>query len=241
MGELVLYYQPQFEIRTMRLVCAEALVRWRHPEQGFLTPDRFLAQAEETGFIAEIDEWTLKTVCGLIGSWLDSNLPPVCVTVNISARRFEKTDLVDRIAEVLKETGVDPDCLDLEVTESIAMSDVERTASQLRELRRMGVHVSIDDFGTGYSSLNYLKKLPIERIKIDKSFVQDIANSADDRAIISAVTSMARKMGIRTVAEGVETEEQLAFLRSAECDEAQGFLFSRPLSADQFRELITAR
>ena len=135
---------------------------------------------------------------------------------------------------------MDPDCLDLEVTESTAMSDVERTASQLRELRRMGVHVSIDDFGTGYSSLNYLKKLPIERLKIDKSFIRDIAHDPDDRAIISAVTSMARKMGIRTVAEGVETEEQLAFLRSAECDEAQGFLFSRPLPAAEFRVLISS-
>ena len=130
--------------------------------------------------------------------------------------------------------------LDLEVTESTAMSDVDRTASQLRQLREMGVHVSIDDFGTGYSSLNYLKKLPIERLKIDKSFIRDIAHDPDDRAIISAVTSMARKMGIRTVAEGVETEEQLAFLRSAECDEAQGFLFSRPLPAAEFRVLISS-
>ncbi len=239
MGELVIYYQPQVDIQNRRMICAEALVRWQHPEKGFLTPDRFLAQAEDTGFITEIDEWVLKTVCAQVRSWIDSDLAPVCVTVNLSARQFEKPDLVYRIAAILKETGMEPDCLDLEVTESTAMGDVGQTASQLRELRDMGVHVSIDDFGTGYSSLNYLKKLPIERIKIDKSFIQDIVNDPDDRAIISAVTSMARKMGIKTVAEGVETEEQLAFLRSADCDEAQGYLFSRPLPAEKFRELIT--
>ena len=195
MGELVIYYQPQIDIQSKRMTCAEALVRWQHPEKGFLTPDRFLAQAEETGFITEIDEWALKTVCAQVRSWIDSGLPPVCVTVNLSARQFEKPDLVDRIAAILKETGMEPDCLDLEVTENTAMSDVERTASQLRELREMGVHVSIDDFGTGYSSLSYLKKLPIERLKIDKSFIRDIATDSDDRAIISAVTSMAQQDG----------------------------------------------
>jgi diguanylate cyclase (GGDEF)-like protein/PAS domain S-box-containing protein len=241
MGELVVYYQPQINIQNRRMICAEALVRWQHPEKGFLTPDRFLAQAEETGFITEIDEWTLKTVCAEVTSWIASGLPPVCVTVNLSARQFAKPDLVDRIASILKETGMEPDCLDLEVTETTAMNNVDRTAFQLRQLREMGVHVSIDDFGTGYSSLNYLKKLPIERLKIDKSFIRDIAHDPDDRAIISAVTSMARKMGIRTVAEGVETEAQLAFLRSTECDEAQGFLFSRPVASRVFRELISSR
>ncbi len=241
MEELVVYYQPQIDIQNKRMVCAEALVRWRHPEQGFLTPDRFLAQAEETGFITEIDEWALKTACAQVRSWIESGLPHVCITVNLSARQFEKPDLVERIASILKETRMEPGHLNLEVTETTAMSDVDRTASQLRQLREMGAHVSIDDFGTGYSSLNYLKKLPIERLKIDKSFIRDIAHDPDDRAIISAVTSMAHKMGIRTVAEGVETEEQLAFLRSIECDEVQGFLFSRPLPAEKFKELVSLR
>lgn len=239
--ELVVYYQPQIDIQDKRMMCAEALVRWRHPEKGFLTPDRFFAEAEETGFITEIDEWALKTACAQARSWIESGLPPVCVTVNLSVRQFEKPDLVDRISSILKETRMEPGCLILEVTETTAMSDVDRTAFQLRQLRKMGVHISIDDFGTGYSSLNYLKRLPIERLKIDKSFIRDIAHDPDDRAIISAVTSMARKMGIRTVAEGVETEEQLSFLRSTECDEAQGFLFSRPVAAQEFRELITSR
>ena len=240
LGELVMYYQPQIDIRTNRMVCAEALVRWRHPEQGILMPDRFLARAEETGFIAEIDEWALRTVCAQVRSWIESGLPPVCVTVNLSARQFAKADFVERISSVLTETRMEPDCLDLEVTESTAMSDVDRTAILLRQLRDIGVHVSIDDFGTGYSSLNYLKKLPIERLKIDKSFILDIARDPDDRAIISAVTSMAHKMGIRTVAEGVETEEQLAFLRSVECDEAQGFLLSRPLPVNEFEALVAS-
>ncbi len=161
-----------------------------------------------------------------------------CVTVNLSARGFQNPDLVPMITAILRETAVPPDYLDLELTESTAMSNVERSASLLRELRQMGIHISIDDFGTGYSSLNYLKKLPIERIKIDQSFVRDIERDPDDRAIISAVTSMAHRMGIRTVAEGVETEEQLGFLREAECDEAQGFLFGRPVAADQFKELV---
>ncbi len=238
MEELVVYYQPQIDIQNKRMICAEALVRWQHPEQGFLTPDRFLAQAEETGFITEIDEWALKTACTQVRSWIESGLPHVCITVNLSARQFEKPDLVYRISSILKETSMEPGHLNLEVTETTAMSDVDRTASQLRQLREMGAHVSIDDFGTGYSSLNYLKKLPIERLKIDKSFIRDIAHDPDDRAIISAVTSMARKMGIRTVAEGVETEEQLSFLRSTECDEVQGFLFGRPVASREFGELI---
>jgi diguanylate cyclase (GGDEF)-like protein/PAS domain S-box-containing protein len=240
-GELVVYYQPQFDIQSRRMVCAEALVRWQHPEKGLLTPDLFLAQAEETGFITEIDEWALKTACSQVRSWVESGLPRVCITVNLSARQFEKPDLVGRISSILKETRMEPGHLNLEVTETTAMSDVDRSASQLRQLRDAGVHISIDDFGTGYSSLNYLKKLPIERLKIDKSFIRDIAHDPDDRAIISAVTSMARKMGIRTVAEGVETEEQLSFLRSTECDEVQGFLFSRPVASREFRELISFR
>ena len=182
----------------------------------------------------------LKTVCAQVRAWIKSGLIRFLRHGQSFRAAVREPGTGGQDSAILEETGsAEPDCLDLEVTESTAMSNVERTASQLRELREMGVHISIDDFGTGYSSLNYLKKLPIERLKIDKSFIQDIAKDADDRAIISAVTSMAHKMGIRTVAEGVETEEQLAFLRQAECDEAQGYLFSRPLPAEKFRELIT--
>ena len=237
--ELVIYYQPQINIRSKQIICAEALVRWRHPKHGFLIPGRFLPLAEETGFITEIDDWALKTACRQVRSWVDSGLPPVCVTVNLSSRRFQSPDLVREISSVLAETRVPPGCLDIEVTESLVMSDVDRTASQLKSLQEMGVHISIDDFGTGYSSLNYLKRLPIERLKIDKSFIQDIAADPDDRAIIHAVTAMAHSMKLKVVAEGVETEEQLEFLSKAGCDEMQGFLFSEPLPAEKFRELVS--
>jgi diguanylate cyclase (GGDEF)-like protein len=240
-GELFVQYQPQVEIRSRRIAYAEALVRWNHPDRGPLPPQEFIPLAEETGFITDIDEWVLRTVCAQARSWKDAGLYSFCVTVNLSARQFQCPDLVGRISAILRETGMEPGCLNIEVTETTAMSNIERTASQLRELSGMGVHISIDDFGTGYSSLNYLKKLPIERLKIDKSFIRDIAKSPDDRAIIGAVTSMARKMGIKTVAEGVETEEQLEFLRSSGCDEAQGFLFSPPLPPEEFSELVKSR
>jgi len=236
-GELSVLYQPQIDIKSKKISYAEALVRWNHPERGLLEPCDFIPLAEETGFITSIDEWVLGTACSQAAAWKKAGLENFCVGVNLSARQFQSPVLVNMIASILTETGLPPGCLDLEVTESTAMSDVEQSASQLRELREMGVHISIDDFGTGYSSLNYLKKLPIERLKIDKSFIQDIVKDSDDRAIIGAVTSMAHKMGIKTVAEGVETEAQLAFLRHSECDEAQGFLFSRPVAANEFRKL----
>ena len=240
LGELVMYYQPQIDIKNRRMICVEALIRWRHPDKGFLTPEYFIPMAEEMGFITVIDEWVLRTVCAQINAWSTERLSPICVTVNLSARMFQDPELVHKISSVLRETGAPAQSIDLEITESTAISNVERTVLQLRKLREMGIHISIDDFGTGYSSLNYLKKLPIERLKIDQSFIRDIATDSDDRAIIGAVTSMAHKMGIKTVAKGVETEEQLAFLRDSECDEAQGFLFSRPVPAEQFRELVEA-
>jgi diguanylate cyclase (GGDEF)-like protein/PAS domain S-box-containing protein len=239
-GELAVLYQPQIDIRSKKISYAEALVRWNHPERGLLEPRDFIPLAEETGFITSIDEWVLGTACSQAAAWKKAGLDGFCVAVNLSARQFQSPALVKMISGILTETGLPPGCLDLEVTESTAMRDVERSAAQLRELREMGVHISIDDFGTGYSSLNYLKKLPIERLKIDRSFIKDIVRDSDDRAIIGAVTSMAHKMGIKTVAEGVETEEQLAFLRDSECDEAQGFLFSRPVPAEQLRELVQA-
>lgn len=239
--ELVLHYQPQINILSKEMVRAEALVRWQHPERGLLPPHEFLPFADETGFITEIDDWALKTVCEQMRSWLNSGMANMCITVNLSSRQFQRPGLAARIGAVLKETGIMPECLDIDITENTAMRNIETSAEQLRELRAMGVHISIDDFGTGYSSLKYLKKLPIEHLKIDKTFVEDITMDADDRAIISAVTSMARKMGIRTVAEGVETEEQLSFLRTTDCDEAQGYLIGRPLAAKEFKEKLTLR
>ncbi len=237
-SELIMHYQPLIDINSRRIVCAEALARWQHPEMGLLEPERFIPLAEETGFISAIDEWALRSVCGQIKEWTDSGFHPPCITVNLSGRQFQNPELVDKVAQILQETGISPDLLEIEITESTAMKNLERTVLRLQQLTKMGVSISIDDFGTGYSSLSYLKRLPIQKLKIDQSFIRDIATDPDDRAIISAVTSMARKMSIRTVAEGVETEEQFSFLRASDCDEAQGFLFSRPLPAQKFRELI---
>lgn len=239
-GELLVHYQPQVDIKTREIIGAEALVRWQHPELGLLESARFIPLAEETGLITTIDEWVFRTVCAQLRSWRHAGLLPVSVTINLSARQFQSPELITTVSKIVEETGVPPDCLNLEITESMAMSNVERTASYLKEIAKQGIHISIDDFGTGYSSLNYLKRLPVEKLKIDKSFIQDIATDPDDRAIISAVTAMAHTMRMKVIAEGVETEEQLSFLRSIHCDEGQGYLFSRPLPAEEFRELMGA-
>lgn len=239
-GELVVHYQPKVNIRTRRIMCAEALVRWYHPEMGILEAKQFIPAAEDTGFITAIDEWVLKTACEQVRAWLDDGLPAVCISVNLSAREFQNPELTKRIAQILSDTGTPPGCLDIEITESLAMSNIERTISRLKEMSELGVHTSIDDFGTGYSSLNYLKRLPIETLKIDKSFIQDITTDYDDRAIISAVTAMAHNMSMKVLAEGVETEEQLSFLRDTRCDEAQGYLFSKPLPPEEYREFVAA-
>ena len=237
-GELMLYYQPLADIRTGKMVCAEALVRWRHPEMGLLEPKNFIPLAEETGYITAIDEWVLEAVCSQAKQWRQAGLPPVCFTVNLSSRVFQKAGFASGIARILKDTGLPAGSLYLEITETLAMENIQLTASQLAQLSGLGVQISIDDFGTGYSSLNYLKRLPIGRLKIDRSFIKDIATDPDDRAIINAVVAMAHNMKMKVIAEGVETADQLDFLRQAGCDEMQGFLYSRPLPAEIFSELI---
>ncbi len=237
-GELLVYYQPQLDMKTGKILNVEALVRWNHPELGLLEPSRFLYAAEESGFIIAIDSWVLKTACSRIKSRLDAGLAPVGATVNLSARHFRDPGLADKISEILQQTGLPAKYLDVEITETVVMSNIERTIARLNELVALGVHVSIDDFGTGFSSLNYLKRLPIQKLKIDQSFVRDIATDRDDRAIINAVTAMAHNMEIRVLAEGVETAEQTEFLREADCDEMQGFAVSRPLSWDGFEAFM---
>ncbi|HEX8949087.1 MAG TPA: EAL domain-containing protein [Dissulfurispiraceae bacterium] len=239
-GELEVYYQPQIDTVTRKIVCAEALVRWRHPEKGVLTPGEFIPFAEESGFIVEIDEWVLKTACVQVKAWMDSGLPPICLTVNFSARQFQRPEMAERVSLILEETGLSPECLDIEITESIAMSNVEDTIARLGELSDIGVSASLDDFGTGYSSLSSLKRLPVRKLKIDRSFINGIASDRDDRAILTAVLLMARTMDLKVVAEGIEREEQFFYLRSLKCDEAQGFLFSEPLPAEEFGELMAA-
>ncbi|MBZ0156225.1 MAG: EAL domain-containing protein [Alphaproteobacteria bacterium] len=239
-GELSVHYQPQVDLRTRRIVCAEALVRWQHPERGLLAPGHFIPLAEESGFITAIDEWVLRAVGHQVRSWREAGLSAPCVTVNLSARQFQSPGLVGTIVRILEETGMPPDCLALEITESIAMSDVERTAERLGELSKRGIPISLDDFGTGCSSLRSLKRLPISKLKIDRTFVQDIALDPDDQAIITAVIAMAHSMQMRVVAGGVETEEQLSFLHETACDEVQGYYFSEPLPSEKFKEFIVA-
>ena len=234
--EFVIHYQPMIEIGTRRVVGAEALIRWMSPELGLMAPDDFIPVAEETGLILPIGEWVLRTACAQMKSWHNAGHNELNIAVNLSARQFQQRDLTATIERILQETGLPASALDIEITESTAMHNAELSLSIMTRLKQMGVRISIDDFGTGYSSLSYLKRFPIDTVKIDQNFVRDLAQGTNDGAIISAVISMARALKLRVVAEGVETEEQLAFLRRQHCETIQGFLYSRPLPAEEFGE-----
>ncbi|MCL5236503.1 MAG: EAL domain-containing protein [Nitrospirae bacterium] len=237
-GGFILYYQPQINIKNKQLTGVEALIRWKHPRLGLLEPVRFIQLAEDTGLIVPIGEWVLRAACEQVKEWQNAGLPHVCVSVNFSARQFQQPDLVEMVSQVLKETGLDSKCLDIEITESTAMQNIEATIPKLAELSSLGIQFAIDDFGTGYSSLGYLKKLPIQKLKIDKSFISDLAKDPDYKTIVQAVIVMAHNLKLKVVAEGVENEEQLAFLRSSKCDEMQGYLYSRPLLPGEFEKLL---
>jgi diguanylate cyclase (GGDEF)-like protein/PAS domain S-box-containing protein len=233
--EFTIHYQPQMDISTNNITGMEALVRWQHPEMGLVSPAEFIPLAEDTGLVVPIDEWVLREACTQNKAWQEAGLPALRVSSNLSARMFRQPGLAEMVAGVLEETGLDPDYLDLELTESSVMSNAEAAIETLRALRALGVHVSIDDFGTGYSSLNYLKRFPADCLKIDQSFVRDAATEPHDAAIVRAVITLARSLDLKVIAEGVETEEQLRFLRLLGCDEVQGYLLSRPLPAEEFR------
>jgi len=235
-NEFVLHYQPMVEIATSRLVGAEALVRWNHPEHGLMMPDEFIPVAEECQLIVPLGEWVLRTACRQMKAWHDAGHGGLRVAVNLSPRQFQQRDLAAMVERVLTETGLPPEYLDLEITETAAMQNIELSLQVMNRLKEMGIHISIDDFGTGYSSLNYLKRFPIDTVKIDQDFVRDLAQDAGDAAIITAVISMARALKLRVIAEGVETEEQLAFLLREQCAEMQGFLYSHPLPAAEFED-----
>ena len=237
-GELLVYYQPLMDIKTQEMVGAEALVRWRHPELGLLNPVQFIPLAEEIGLIIQIDQWVMRTACAQLKAWQETGYPLRYVTVNLSARQFQQPDLAEIISGVLEETGLSPESLGVEITETLAMRDTELTSRSLSKLDSMGIRFAIDDFGTGYSSLSYLKRLPIHKLKVDKSFIISLTRDPDYQAIVSAVIAMAHILKLKVIAEGVETEEQLFFLRETHCDEAQGFLFSKPLPAEEFGKLI---
>lgn len=236
--ELSLYYQPQVDLYSGEIVGMEALLRWFHPEIGFIPPDTFIPLAEETGLIIPIGNWVLKTACATLKSWIDEGLSEIRVAVNLSSRQFNQENLPQIITDILQETGLEARLLEIELTERIVMQDVKKSIKMITELKKLNLEFSIDDFGTGYSSLSYLKKFPINRIKIDKSFVDNVVSNSEDAAISQAIISMSHSMNLKTIAEGVETAEQLEFLRQRECDEIQGYYFSRPLPEAEMQKLL---
>jgi diguanylate cyclase (GGDEF)-like protein len=237
-SEFQLLYQPKVDLHSGKVIGIEALIRWHHPVRGMVPPAQFIPIAEETGLIVPIGEWVLRTACKQNKAWQDAGMPAISVSVNVSARQFKEKDLVRRVAHALEESGLDAQYLELELTEGLIMQDIESALKTMRALQAMGVQISIDDFGTGYSSLSALKTFPIVRLKIDKAFVDGIASNEDDKAIARAVISMGHQLNLKIIAEGVETEQQLAFLRANNCDEMQGYLFSQPVTAENIPALL---
>jgi diguanylate cyclase (GGDEF)-like protein len=237
-GQFVLQYQPRISARDGRMAGVEALVRWRHPELGLLAPARFIPLAEESGLINELDLWVLREACRCAAAWRAAGLFQGRVSVNLSARQFQRPGLAQRVGAALEESGLEPLGLELEITESTVMHDTEDAADVLRSLKDIGVTVSIDDFGTGYSSLSYLKRFPLDVLKIDRAFVNDVEDDATGAAIIRAIITLAHSLGLTAVAEGVETAQQVAFLRENGCDEIQGYYYSRPVWPEQITQLL---
>jgi EAL domain-containing protein (putative c-di-GMP-specific phosphodiesterase class I) len=240
-SEFALLYQPQVDLRSGRVFAVEALIRWNHPTLGVVSPMTFIPTAEETGLIVPIGDWVLHEACRQNKAWQDAGLPPMTVCVNVSARQFRERNLVGRVVNALKDSGLEARYLELEVTESLIMQDIELAVATMNELQALGVQISIDDFGTGYSSLSALKTFPVARLKIDKSFINDLAADENDQAVTSAVISLGQKLNMRVIAEGVETDDQVAFLLKNNCDEMQGFHFSRPVSAQDIEKLLNRK
>jgi diguanylate cyclase (GGDEF)-like protein len=236
--EFVLHYQPQVDLASGEIVGMEALIRWQHPEMGMVAPNRFIGVAEETGLIVQIGAWVMRTACQQTQAWQQDGLGKLCVAVNLSARQFGAPNLIADIRAVLAETGLPPGCLEIELTESLFMSDVTLAVELLHAMKALGINLSIDDFGTGYSSLSYLSRFPIDVLKIDRSFVAEITRDSNDAAIVASIIALAHNLKLAVIAEGVETEEQLDYLRRHGCDEMQGYYFSRPLPAADFEALL---
>jgi diguanylate cyclase (GGDEF)-like protein len=236
--EFELHYQPKVNVGDGRIVGMEALVRWKHPEKGLLLPRDFMSVAEDTGLMTVIGKWIIEHACAQSKAWRDAGFPPLRVGINVSGVQFRQRDLLDTIAQTLLTTGLPADCLELEITEAVVMHNPASAIVMLEKLSEMGVHIAIDDFGTGCSSLSYLKRLPIDRLKIDCSFVRDISSDPDDAAIVKATIGVAHNLRLKVIAEGVETAEQLEFLRRLGCDEYQGYHNSHPLTAAQFERML---
>jgi diguanylate cyclase (GGDEF)-like protein len=236
--EFAVHYQPKINLKTGGITGAEALLRWTHPVRGAIPPGQFIPVAEDCGLILSIGKWVLREACRQTRAWADAGLPPTTIAVNISAMEFRSDDFLEGVFAILDETGLSAKSLELELTESVLMKRAESTESVLKKLRSGGVQLAVDDFGTGYSSLSYLRKFPIDSLKIDQSFIRQISATPNDTAIVAAVISMGRSLNLRVVAEGVETREEADFLKLHQCDEAQGYYFSRPVVAEQFAKLL---
>jgi EAL domain-containing protein (putative c-di-GMP-specific phosphodiesterase class I) len=239
-GELRLHYQPKVDVITGRIAGVEALLRWMHPELGMLPPIRFIPLAEETGLIVLIGGWVLNTACAQSMEWQRAGLPPISMAVNVSPRQFADEQLLSSIDNALASSGLDPKLLQIEITESMVMLNVERAVRVLDAIQSRGVRIAIDDFGAGYSSMSMLKRFPIDTIKIDSSFIRELPDSSQDKAIAKAIINLGKALGLTIVAEGVETAEQDKFLRDHACDEIQGFLFSHPVPPEKIAELLIA-
>jgi diguanylate cyclase (GGDEF)-like protein len=237
-NELVLNYQPRVDLKTGRIVGVEALVRWHHPTLGLLGPDRFIPVAEETGLIVPLGEWVMETACAQAVQWWETGYPAMQVAVNLSARQFQHGPVSDMVASVLRRTGLKPELLELEITESLALQGGDRAVAMLHDLRSIGVQCSIDDFGVGYSNFSYLGTLPIDTIKIDKSFMDNLRGGVGGTAVVIGLIALAHSLEMKVVAEGVETIDQLNFLKTNACDQMQGFLFSQPISPEQMESLL---
>jgi EAL domain-containing protein (putative c-di-GMP-specific phosphodiesterase class I)/ActR/RegA family two-component response regulator len=237
-GQFTMYYQPKVDLRTGQIAGAEALIRWHHPAMGTVSPDRFIPLAEETGLIVQIGEWAIRAVCAQQAQWLREGQRVVPVAVNLSALQFRETNVLNIISGALEDYGLDPRWLDVELTESLVMHDPEAAQQTMRQFGQLGLRISLDDFGTGYSSLAYLKRFPFHYVKIDRAFVTEISNNPDDAAIATAIIAMAHSLRLNVIAEGAETEAQMQFLRSRQCDYLQGYYFSRPVQAEEFNRMV---
>lgn len=238
--EFIVYYQAQIDLETDKIVGFEALVRWQHPTKGIITPDKFIGLAEETGMIAAIGKWVLFESCKQLKKWQEQGYDDINIAVNLSARQFKDESLVETVEEAIKEAGIKPENLELEITESIALDDITYSIDTIQRLKEIGIKFSLDDFGTGYSSMNYLKHLPVSNLKIDKSFMDTVMESNNDKAIVSAIITLAKTLDLDVIAEGVEKSEQVSFLREANCNKVQGFLYSKPVCKEDADVLLNS-
>lgn len=237
-NELHVFYQPQIDVKSGRVIGMEALIRWMHPEHGMISPLNFIPLAEETGLIVPIGEWVLRNACSQTKAWIDAGFGPMKVGVNLSMRQFKEKNMINMVNKTLIDTGLNSRYLELELTESTAMHDANETIGIINELKTSGINISMDDFGTGYSSLSYLKDLPIDTLKIDQSFIRNMADNKNDTAIVKAIINMAHSLTLNVIAEGVETAQHLSILEALNCDEVQGYLFSKPLPVLEFERLL---